>query len=343
MKILVTGCAGFIGYHIVQRLLSCGHSVIGIDNLNNYYSPALKMSRLAQLGIDTKAIEQHSPVYGKSGFRFIRADINDASLYTTMLNGEEIQVICHLAAQAGVRYSLENPQQYIASNIDGFFNILEYCRAHPEIKLVFASSSSIYGNNTSIPYKETDVTDTPVSLYAATKKANELMAHSYSALYGLTIRGLRFFTVYGPWGRPDMAPFLFTEAILNNRELKLFNNGKMSRDFTYIDDIIEGLYRVLLNDPNTPAPAFRVYNIGHSTPVQLEKFISTIESITGKTAQRVYEPMQAGDVKDTWADTSLLQRDYNYTPATSIETGLSAFIRWYEDYYAKGFEKELNK
>ncbi|MDR2037401.1 MAG: NAD-dependent epimerase/dehydratase family protein [Bacteroidales bacterium] len=343
MKILVTGCAGFIGYHITQKLLSCGHSVIGIDNLNDYYSPALKTSRLTQLGINIFDIKQNIPVYGKNNLCFIQADINDTSLYPTILKNEKIEVICHLAAQAGVRYSIENPQQYISSNINGFFNIIEYCRANPETKLVFASSSSVYGNNTSVPYKETDITDTPVSLYAATKKANELIAHSYSALYGINIIGLRFFTAYGPWGRPDMAPFLFTEAILNDRKLKLFNNGNMSRDFTFIDDITEGIYKVLLNNPDsTSGPLFRIYNIGNSTPVQLEDFISTIEQITKKKAQKVYETMQPGDVKDTWADTSLLRRDYGYAPTTSINTGLAAFIQWYEDYYLRGLYDNKN-
>ena len=336
MKILVTGCAGFIGYHVAKKLMSCGHSIIGVDNLNDYYSPELKISRLAQLGIDISGIKQNALVHGKNGFCFIQANINDSSLYTTFLKDKGIEVVCHLAAQAGVRYSIENPQQYISSNIDGFFNIIEYCRANPKIKLVFASSSSVYGSNTSVPYRETDVTDTPVSLYAATKKADELMAHSYSTLYGITTIGLRFFTVYGPWGRPDMAPFLFTDAILNNRKLKVFNNGNMSRDFTYIDDITEGVCKVILNAPNgTSVPSFRIYNIGNSMPVHLGDFISTIERITGKKAQKVYETMQPGDVKDTWADTSLLQQDYGYAPTTRIDTGLTAFIQWYEDYYIR--------
>lgn len=344
MKILVTGCAGFIGYHVAQKLLSCGHSIIGVDNLNDYYSLELKISRLVQFGINTFDIKQNIPVYGKNDFCFIQADINDTLLYSMILKNEEIHAICHLAAQAGVRYSIENPQQYISSNIDGFFNIIEYCRANPQIKLVFASSSSVYGSNTSVPYRETDITDTPVSLYAATKKANELIAHSYSALYGITIIGLRFFTVYGPWGRPDMAPFLFTDAILNNRKLKVFNNGNMSRDFTYIDDITEGVCKVLLNDPDcTSVPSFRIYNIGNSMPVQLADFISTIERITGKKAQKVYETMQSGDVKDTWADTSLLQHDYGYAPTTRIDTGLTAFIQWYEDYYMKKLYDNKNE
>lgn len=336
MRILVTGCAGFIGYHLAQKLLLSGYTVIGIDNLNDYYSPALKRARLTQLGIDTSRIIENTPVYGKNGICFIQADINDISLYTKILKNENIHAICHLAAQAGVRYSIENPEKYISSNIDGFFRIIEYCRAHPKIKLVFASSSSIYGNNTSVPYKETDMTDTPVSLYAATKKANELIAHSYSALYGIHAIGLRFFTVYGPWGRPDMAPFLFTDAIMNHRKVKLFNHGNMSRDFTYIDDITQGICNVLLNDPaDKSLPLFRIYNIGNSMPVQLEHFISTIERITGKKAEKIYEVMQSGDVKDTWADTSLLRRDYGYAPNTSIDDGLTAFIRWYKDYYIR--------
>jgi UDP-glucuronate 4-epimerase len=335
MKILVTGCAGFIGYHVAQKLLSCGHSVVGIDNLNGYYSPALKISRLAQLGVNISGIKQNIPVCGKNNLHFIQADINDTSLYSMIPGNEEIHAVCHLAAQAGVRYSMENLQLYISSNIDGFFHIMEYCRANPKMKLVFASSSSVYGNNASVPFRETDATDAPASLYAATKKANELIAHSYSALYGIQTVGLRFFTVYGPWGRPDMAPFLFTEAILNNRKLKLFNNGNMSRDFTYIDDIVDGVCKVLLNSPDcTPVPPFRIYNIGNSKPVRLEDFISAIERITGKKARKVYETMQPGDVKDTWADTSLLKHDYGYAPETSVDAGMTAFIRWYEDYHA---------
>lgn len=343
MNILVTGCAGFIGYHVAQKLLLCGHKVIGIDNLNDYYSPTLKIARLTQLGIKEESIKENTFVQGQSRFRFMLADIKNEFLYTRILKNEKIDAVCHLAAQAGVRNSIENPQEYISSNIDGFFHIIEYCRANPAIRLVFASSSSVYGKNTSIPYRESDITDTPVSLYAATKKANELMAHSYSELYGLNIIGLRFFTVYGPWGRPDMAPFLFTDAVMNGRELKLFNNGEMSRDFTYIDDITDGVCRVLLDDPIKGEPAsFRIYNIGNSRPVNLEDFISTIERITGKKARKVYDAMQPGDVKNTWADTSLLNKDYGYTPTTSIDKGLEEFIRWYEDFYLRRIYEDEN-
>lgn len=336
MKILVTGCAGFIGYHLTKRLVSEGHEVVGVDNLNSYYDPALKVARLVQLGIDKEIIEEGVPYASSEGFSFIKAGIESANLYQDHLNTQHFDVVCHLAAQAGVRYSIENPQQYISSNIQGFFNILEYCRHRPTTRLVFASSSSVYGKNTSIPYKETDVTDTPVSLYAATKKTNELMAHSYSQLYDIQAVGLRFFTVYGPWGRPDMAPFLFTKAILGNEPIKVFNHGKMSRDFTYIDDIVEGVCRILLNGPDTYDHAnFRIYNIGNSSPVNLNDFIHTIEQISGLSAHKVYLPMQPGDVEATWADTSLLQRHYGYSPATPLHKGLSAFVSWYEDYYIR--------
>lgn len=336
MKILITGCAGFIGYHLTRRLLSEGHSVVGVDNMNGYYSPTLKMSRLEQLGIEFTTTSGCMPLSGGNGFTFFKSDITDKALFDEVLSKENFDAVCHLAAQAGVRYSIENPQEYITSNIQGFFNILEYCRIHPQMRLVFASSSSVYGKNTSIPYRETDMTDTPVSLYAATKKSNELMAHSYSELYGITAIGLRFFTVYGPWGRPDMAPFLFTKAILNDQSIQLFNYGNMSRDFTYIDDIVEGIHKVLLETPRFSLSAskrFRVYNIGNSKPVHLEEFVSTIESITGKTACKIHKPMQPGDVSATWADTSLMLQDYGYAPKTSIDEGLRQFIRWYTSYY----------
>ncbi|MFT3738651.1 MAG: NAD-dependent epimerase/dehydratase family protein [Breznakibacter sp.] len=337
MKILITGCAGFIGFHLTKRLLAEGHTIVGIDNLNNYYSPALKMARLHQIGIDASRTDYNSTNYIKnSEFTFIRANIESNELYKNYLDHEHFDLICHLAAQAGVRHSIDNPQQYISSNIQGFFNILEYCRRNPVQKLVFASSSSVYGKNDRIPYSESDATETPVSLYAATKKSNELFAHSYSGLFGINATGLRFFTVYGPWGRPDMAPFIFTKSILEDEPIKVFNRGNMSRDFTYIDDVVEGICQVLLNAPKTGKEEnYRIYNVGCSAPVNLNHFIRTIERLSGKIARRIDLPMQPGDVKATWADISLLQCHYGYAPKTPIEKGLKEFINWYGEYYAE--------
>lgn len=338
MKILVTGCAGFIGFHLTKRLLSEGHEIIGVDNLNDYYPVSLKIARLRLLGIDGDDFARNKITTGRKGkFGFIKADIADKELYDNVLNGMKFDYVCHLAAQAGVRYSIDNPQLYISSNIQGFFNILEYCRHNPVQRLVFASSSSIYGKNLKIPYCESDTADTPISLYAATKKSNELFAHCYSELYGITAIGLRFFTVYGPWGRPDMAPYLFTKAILEGEPVKVFNQGDMLRDFTYVDDIVEGICKVLLDEPAESPEAkekFRIYNIGNSKPVNIDDFISLIEKISGNRAQKILLPMQQGDVKATWADTSLLKRDYGYQPRTSVETGLTEFIKWYKEYYA---------
>jgi len=263
MKILVTGCAGFIGFHLTNRLLASGHRVLGVDNLNDYYSPQLKIDRLQCIGIENISDKETIYYTRCKNFCFVKANIESPSLYSDILSSEKFDLICHLAAQAGVRYSIENPKQYISSNIEGFFNILEYCRHHPPTRFVFASSSSIYGKNEKIPYSENDITDNPVSLYAATKKSNELLAHSYSELYGINTVGLRFFTVYGPWGRPDMAPFLFTKAILEGKPINVFNGGNMLRDFTYIDDITEGIYRVLLNEPvATKVGKYHIYNNG---------------------------------------------------------------------------------
>ena len=340
MNILVTGCAGFIGFHLTKRLLSDGYNVVGVDNLNDYYSPQLKIARLRQLGIEN--ITYNETVFYAHGknFCFVKEHIESPLLYSDFLSSEKFDLICHLAAQVGVRYSIENPRQYISSNIDGFFNILEYCRFNPPTRFVFASSSSVYGKNEKLPYTENAITDSPVSLYAATKKANELLAHSYSELYGLHTIGLRFFTVYGPWGRPDMAPFLFTKAILEGKPINVFNGGNMLRDFTYIDDITEGIYRVLLNKPIVDrAEKHQIYNIGCSNPVNLNDFIETIERISGKKAQKIEMPMQPGDVKATWADVSLLQQDYGYAPKTDIETGLTELINWYNNnVYAKIFD-----
>ncbi|MCD8100966.1 MAG: NAD-dependent epimerase/dehydratase family protein [Alistipes sp.] len=339
MEILVTGCAGFIGHRTVGMLLEQGHTVTGVDNLNDYYDPALKAARLADLGIDMAADA------GGDGFRrtadgrlrFMVADVADREQLLAATAGRDFDKVCHLAAQAGVRYSIENPQAYVDANLQGFFNILELCRNRPGVKLVYASSSSVYGNSTEIPYRETNRTDAPVSFYGATKKSNEVLAASYASLYGMETVGLRFFTVYGPWGRPDMAPFLFASSILKGRTINIFNNGDMSRDFTYVDDIAEGVCRVLTSRPATgdavQSPNVSIYNIGNSQPVKLMEFISIIEKLTGREAIRNYMPMQPGDVHATWADTSLLHRDYGYHPSTPLETGLARFITWYRGYF----------
>jgi UDP-glucuronate 4-epimerase len=335
MKILVTGCAGFIGFHLTRRLLAGGYEVVGVDNLNDYYDPALKAARLAELGIGDLPAK-----YGKTAasgsFRFIYAGIEDPRLYENHLDGQTFDLVCHLAAQAGVRYSIDNPAKYIASNIDGFFLMLEYCRHHKPRRFVYASSSSVYGNSAAVPYRESDRTDSPVSLYAATKKADEAMAHSYASLYGIRSIGLRFFTVYGPWGRPDMAPFIFTRAILSGEPIRVFNGGRLSRDFTYVDDIIEGVVRVLTREPASEEALKAqhiIYNIGNSQPVELEDFISAIEDISGRKAVRQELPMQPGDVLTTWADTTLLNRDYAYRPSTPLREGLGEFIKWYRNFY----------
>ncbi|MDD6210940.1 MAG: NAD-dependent epimerase/dehydratase family protein [Bacteroidales bacterium] len=328
MKILVTGAAGFIGAHLSLALMKEGHQVVGIDNLNSYYDPSLKNARLASLFSFQEKV-------GKS-FRFEKIDICNAVALSRLFADEQFELVCHLAAQAGVRYSIEHPEAYVQSNLVGFSNVMECCRRFSIKHFLFASSSSVYGNNQSIPYKESDRTDAPVSLYAATKKSNELMAHSYASLYELPTTGLRFFTVYGPWGRPDMAPFLFTKALFEGKSIKLFNHGDLMRDFTYIDDIIEGVVRILRIPPekgdNNGLP-FRILNIGNATPVQLDKFVSTLEQLTGITAKKEFLPMQPGDVDATWADVSALKALTDYSPSTSLEQGLSAFITWYKKYY----------
>ncbi|MDR1755763.1 MAG: NAD-dependent epimerase/dehydratase family protein [Culturomica sp.] len=335
MHILVTGCAGFIGFHLTRKLLSLGYRVTGVDNLNTYYDPELKIARLHQLGVDAAGIPAYETRRDPSGaFLFIRADVHSTRLYEAFLDDARFDYVCHLAAQAGVRYSLENPGQYVDSNVTGFFRLLEYCRRHPAKRLVFAGSSSVYGTDNVPPYAEDDCTDAPVSLYAATKKSNELFAHCYASLYGLEIVGLRFFTVYGPWGRPDMAPFLFTRAILEDRPLQVFNNGEMLRDFTYIDDVIDALCLTLFHEPDTvDKKRYRVYNVGCSSPVVLNDFVGILERITGKVAHRIYRPMQPGDVRETWADITLLQAHYHYAPRIRIQEGLPAFVRWYRTYY----------
>ena len=328
MKVLVTGAAGFIGHSVCLSLLARGDTVIGVDNLNDYYDVRLKQARLDN-------IQAHA---NSKNFKFVKLDLAAQAATAKLFADEKPDSVVHLAAQAGVRYSLENPHAYISSNIVAFTNILEACKVIKPQHLVYASSSSVYGGNTKLPFSETDNVDHPVSLYAATKKANELMAHTYSHLYGLPTTGLRFFTVYGPWGRPDMAPFLFADAILNNKAIKVFNHGDMLRDFTYIDDIVEGVIRVL-DKPATPAPQanihapYRLFNIGNNQPEKLLDFIGFLENAIGKTAQKELLSMQAGDVKATFADTSALEAWVEFKPHTPLKIGVEKFVDWYRQYY----------
>ena len=337
--ILVTGAAGFIGFHLCKRLLDDGRAVVGLDNLNDYYDPDLKRARLAQLE-------------GRPGFSFVRLDLTDRDGIATLFARERFARVVNLAAQAGVRYSLVNPHAYVDSNIVGFLNILEGCRHNPVEHLLFASSSSVYGLNTQMPFSVHQNVDHPVSLYAATKKANELMAHTYAYLYGIPCTGLRFFTVYGPWGRPDMALFLFTRAILAGKPIDVYNQGRMQRDFTYVDDIVEGVVRLLDRpaaadpawsgdrpDPGTSPVPYRLYNIGNNNPVELMHLIETLEAALGKVAEKRMLPIQPGDVPATWADIADLDRDIGFAPKTSIETGIRRFVDWYRDYHgARGGE-----
>ena len=333
MKFLVTGAAGFIGSHTSQYLLDRGDAVIGIDNLNDYYDPSLKEARLLKLK-------------NNNNFSFYKIDIIDKDAIDSIFKSESPDYVIHLAAQAGVRYSLENPYAYIDSNITGFMNILEACRYYPVKHLVFASSSSVYGANTLMPFSVNHNVDHPLSIYAATKKSNELMAHTYSHLYDMPVSGLRFFTVYGPWGRPDMALFIFTRKILNGEPIDVFNNGQHKRDFTYIDDIVEGVVRVSDNiatsntdwdsdepDPATSKAPYRLYNIGNNSPVELMYFIEQIEKNLNKKAEINYLPLQAGDVPATYADVNALIDYVGYSPSTSIESGIEKFINWYKEYY----------
>lgn len=336
--ILVTGAAGFIGYYLCEALLKQGYQVVGLDSINDYYDINLKYSRLANLGINKKHAEKYlnltnSNIYG-SKMQFVRMKLEDRNELPNLFKELEFDLVCNLAAQAGVRYSLENPEAYIDSNVVGFLNLLECCRNHNVRKLVFASSSSVYGNSDDVPFNETANVDHPISIYAATKKSNELMAYTYSHLYGLETIGLRFFTVYGPWGRPDMAMYLFTHAIMNDKPIKVFNQGNLSRDFTYIDDIVEGVVKTLIIDI-ADKPTYRLYNIGNSKPVQLMEFIEAIEESLGKKALKQMLPMQAGDVYKTWADTSKLKADYQYQPDTSVSDGVTRYVDWYKRYYLK--------
>ena len=328
MKFLVTGAAGFIGHQTTLRLLGRGDTVIGVDNLNDYYDVSLKEARLQDIAKHPQA----------SNFKFIKLDLADTSATEALFASEQPERVIHLAAQAGVRYSLQNPHAYVQSNLVAFTNILEGCRHNKVEHLVYASSSSVYGGNTKLPFSEQDNVDHPVSLYAATKKANELMAHTYSHLYGIPTTGLRFFTVYGPWGRPDMSPFLFADAILNNKHIKVFNHGDMMRDFTYIDDIVEGVVRVA-DKPATPqansSVPYRVFNIGNNQPEKLMDFIGILESAFGTTAKKEFLPMQAGDVKATYADTSALEKWVGFKPYTPLKEGVAKLANWYKAYYNK--------
>ena len=345
-KILITGTAGFIGFHMAKRLLERGDTVVGIDNINDYYDPRLKYGRLEETGISGEAGKWHTPVQSTEypNYKFVRMNLEDREQLMELFQNEEFDKVCNLAAQAGVRYSIENPYAYIDSNIVGFINILEACRHYNIEHLTYASSSSVYGNNTKMPLSTADNVDHPISLYAATKKSNELMAHTYSHLYGLPTTGLRFFTVYGPWGRPDMALFLFTRAILKDQPIKVFNHGNMVRDFTFVDDITEGVMHVIDNPAkksetetvdasvSNTAP-YKVYNIGNSSPVDLMDYIYAIEKHIGKTAEKQYLPIQPGDVPKTDADVTDLQNDLNYKPDTPIDQGIKAFVDWYREYF----------
>ena len=334
MNVLVTGAAGFIGFHTCLKLVNQGHKVYGIDNINDYYDPKLKFDRLNELGFSKTESEIFNNEVQSSKFknlRFSRIDLIDNESINNLFKKEQFEVVCNLAAQAGVRYSLINPKAYTDSNISGFLNILEGCRNYKVKHLVYASSSSVYGENKKVPFETTDNVDYPISLYAATKKSNELMAHSYGHLYGFKTTGLRFFTVYGPWGRPDMAYYLFADAILNNKPIKVFNNGKLERDFTYIDDIVNGVTKIIEKNIDS-RDHYKIYNIGNNKTESLKDFIETMENVMGKKAIKEMYPMQQGDVPTTFADISQLTKDYNYKTDTSINIGLKEFLKWFENY-----------
>lgn len=348
MKVLITGTAGFIGYHLAKRMITEGHSVFGLDSVNDYYDVNVKFGRLERTGISPDSISYSKPVQSSihSNYKFIKLNLEDKDGIDRLFKDEKFDAVCNLAAQAGVRYSLTNPDVYINSNITGFLNILEACRHNETRNLVYASSSSVYGKNEEYPFSIHHNVDHPVSLYAASKKSNELMAHCYSHLFKIPTTGLRFFTVYGPWGRPDMALFLFTKAIIEGKPIDVFNNGKMRRDFTYIDDIVEGLVRVIRNpakpnpdwtgkdpDPGTSSAPYRIYNIGSNRPVLLMDFINTIEKCLGKEAVKNFLPLQPGDVPASHADVRDLMNDFGYSPETGIEQGIRKFLEWYIDFY----------
>jgi len=332
MKILVTGAAGFIGFHTCLKLVNLGHEVYGVDNINDYYDPKLKFDRLKELGLnEAESILFKNEVQSTKfkHLRFARIDLVDDESINDLFRQEQFEVVCNLAAQAGVRYSIENPKAYIDSNILGFLNILEGCRNHKVKHLVYASSSSVYGENKKVPFETTDNVDHPISLYAATKKSNELMAHTYGHLYGFKTTGLGFFTVYGPWGRPDMAYYLFAEAISNDKPIKVFNNGAMERDFTYIDDIVNGVSKIIEKNIDS-REHYKIYNIGNNKTESLQDFISTIEQAIGKKAIKEMYPMQQGDVSRTFANVDELIKDYKYSPSTDVKLGIEKFINWYQ-------------
>jgi UDP-glucuronate 4-epimerase len=349
MKILITGTAGFIGYHLTEALLAEGHEIVGVDSINAYYDVGLKHARLRNHGIDAREAASYQVLQSTShaGYRFMKADLADHDEIVAFMLRERFDYVVNLAAQAGVRHSLQQPRDYTHSNIDGFLSILEGCR-HSGVKhLVYASTSSVYGLNKDMPFRESRPVDHPMALYAATKKANELMAHAYSHLFGLPTSGLRFFTVYGPWGRPDMALFLFTDAILRGEPIKVFNHGRMLRDFTYVGDIVESIRRLVVKpvgpdpawDPSNPVSGsssapFRIFNIGNSSPVPLMEYIKAIEDALGMEAKKLFMDMQPGDVPETHADTSALEAYVNFRPSTSIRDGVNRFIEWYRAYYA---------
>ncbi len=348
MKVLITGTAGFIGMHLAERLLERGDEVVGLDNINDYYEVGLKMARLEKTGIKKSKIHPGRIIGSEKypNYKFVQLDLEDKDALMALFKSEEFDMVINLAAQAGVRYSLTNPDAYIQANIVGFIHVLEACRHHNIKHLVYASSSSVYGSNVKMPFSTSDSVDHPVSLYAASKKSNELMAHTYSHLFGLPTTGLRFFTVYGTWGRPDMALFLFTKAIKENKPIDVFNFGEMKRDFTYIDDIIEGVIRVVdnppvpnpdldlsLSDPSKSKAPYKVYNIGNSAPVKLMDFIEAIENALGKKAVKNLMEIQPGDVPATHADTQPLETELGYKPNTSVEYGVNRFIEWYNNYY----------
>jgi len=335
MKVLVTGAAGFIGFHLVNALCLRNEEVIGLDNINDYYDTDLKFARLNEAGIKRISIIDNNLTSSVkfTNYKFVKADIVDLDFLQQLFEKEKFDKVIHLAAQAGVRYSIENPHAYVKSNLVGFVNIIECCRHYKIQHFVYASSSSVYGNNQKVPFSEDDRVDNPISLYAATKKSNELIAHTYSHLYQLPTTGLRFFTVYGPWGRPDMAPMLFTKAILEGAPLKVFNNGDMKRDFTYIDDIIRGIISAADHTPNSKNSFYRLLNLGNSHPVGLDNFIKSIELLLGKQAVREFHPMQQGDVKITFSDLSNINQLFEYSPIVSINEGLNSFIEWYQYYY----------
>ena len=340
LKILVTGAAGFIGFHLCKALVKKGHEVVGVDDLNGYYDINLKYSRLEELGIDRFSANSYdvlieSSIY-RDSFSFIGLKIEDREKLPRLFRRQSFDVVCHLAAQAGVRFSVENPYVYIDSNLTGFHNVLESCKSNQVKHLIYASSSSVYGKSKDIPFKEEAQTDQPISLYAATKKSNELLAHNYSELFKIPTTGLRFFTVYGPWGRPDMAPFLFSDAILNNRPLKVFNHGELERDFTFVSDIVQGIVHVVEKDVDfrvVDDRHYEIYNIGNGKPVHLLSFIELLEKHLGKKAILEMLPMQPGDVERTWASTEKLKNDYSYQPTTDLEEGLRVFARWYKDFF----------